>query len=137
MYEWKVTNCWNDIRYYNDLVELLEYVFDPEYYNDSDETNQFINNEYGSISIDGYDYDAAEILENLNQDRYYEIQDRLAREKAEALKAEYRRILEHMEPGESLEIENFTIEYFENKENMEQEVSVDDLMDLIKQSVPQ
>lgn len=137
MYEWKVTNCWNDICYYNDLEELLEYVFDPECYKDSDETNQFINSEYGSISIYGYDYDAAEILENLNQDRYYEIQDRLAMEKVEALKAEYRRILEHMEPGESLEIESFTIECFENKVNMEQEVSVDDLMDLIKQSVPQ
>ena len=137
MYEWKVTNCWNDIRYYNDLEELFEYVFDPEYYNDSDETDQYINNEYGSISIDGYVYYAAEILENLNQDRYYEIQDRLAREKVEALKAEYRGTLEYMKPGESLEIESFTIECFENKENMEQEVSVDDLMDLIKQSVPQ
>lgn len=135
MYEWKVTNCWNDIRYYNDLEELFEYVFDPEYYNDSDVTNHYINSEYGSINIAGYDYDAAEILENLNSDRYYEIQDLLAREKVEALKAKYRRILERMEPGESLEIEGFTIEYVIN--DMEPEVSVDDLMGLVKQSVPQ
>lgn len=135
MYEWKVTNCWSDVLYYKDLEELLDNIFDTEYYGDSDETNQYINNEYGSINIYGYNYAAAEILEKLNQGRYYEIQDRLAREKVEALKAEYRGTLKHMEPGESLEIEGFTIECVIN--DTEPEVSVDDLMDLVKQSVPQ
>lgn len=135
MYEWKVTNCWSDVHYYKDLENLLNNIFNTEYYEDSDVTNHYINSEYGSINIAGYDYDAAEILENLNSDRYYEIQDLLAKEKVEALKAKYRKILERMEPGESLEIEGFTIEYVIS--DTEPEVSVDDLMDLIKQSVPQ
>lgn len=134
MYCWKVKDIWDDEHIFDDFEDMLDFVFDYERYEDSDETVDYINDEYGYIDINGHAYSAAEILESFNSDDYYAIQDQLAQEKAERKKEQYKEYLRTLEPGKAIEIEQFTIERVIDEES-EPDVSVDDLMGLIHNSV--
>ena len=134
MYYWEVKDIWNDEYDFDNLEAMLDFVFDYERYEDSDETTDYINEEYGYIDINGNTYSAAEILESFNSDSYYEIQDQLAQEKAERKKEEHKEALRNLEPGKSIEIKQFTITRLIDEES-EPDVSVDDLMGLIHNSI--
>lgn len=136
MYCWKVTDPWNNVIHFNDFEAMLECVFDYEYYQDYEETVARINEEYGSVDIYNRTYSAAEILENLDKDRFYMIQEQIATEKCNESRAEHEQELKDLELGEEIYIDSFKIELTVNEEDQEPDVSVDDLIGLIHYTVP-
>ena len=119
----------NDIQFDN-INDLLQYVFDSEWYYDVVDVDDYIDEHYEAYTIEGKTYSASEILYNTDSDAYYDLKQSLAETKASEDASLFKDQLLHMNDGDSIEINDYEITYHD--ESRQQTITGKELRQMLE-----
>ena len=113
---------------YTDIDEICDRVFDPDNYEDSDAFDEWLDEYYSSITIEGNTYVASEILYNVNEDNYHEALYDYAHRCADDDRENRSYEIEDMDDGDNICINGYdiTCEFVYEEDDEEDEEDVDD-----------
>lgn len=99
MARYYVTDTGN--RYEEDeLQDLIDYLADPENFEDTDAFDDYINENNNEVVIMGYSFDPAKVLYEMDEDAYCEALHEYAENEAEYYADEYRHTIQNMDDGD-------------------------------------
>lgn len=102
----------------DELDDLIDAVYDIDYYYEDDEAFEYyLNDEYSNVHVCGYCYSAYDILSSCNEDDYNEAKHDWAENEADNRKDDLWNELNNMEPGDCLEAFYHTIYCLEEEED--------------------
>lgn len=100
----------------DDIEDVLNYCIEDDYHEDDDYFEEWVNDRYSSVEINGVDYYPYEIISNANDGNYRD----LVNDFCEAMNdddwsnAEYE--LEHAGVGNKVHIQRYTVEVIEDED---------------------
>ena len=109
-----------DDEIFYDIRDVLDYCISEDYHEDDDEFEEYVNERYGYITINGEEYYAYDILDEMDSSNKYE----LLREYCESQndndieEAEYE--LDRADPGDEVYIQCYTVEVLEDDTESEE-----------------
>lgn len=127
-----------NIRFDEDQKEeLIEYCIpDDKYDNCTDEFDEWLNDECGTIDICGYNYDASRILYDLDQDTYYSEFESWQEREVESEREDALYTLNHAEDRDRVYIGEYTVYIYRDEEAEPlDEDSIDSVCSLAEQHI--
>lgn len=103
---------------YEDAVDAC---IDPDYYEDDDYFEEWVNNEYGSIDIGGVRYYAFEIIDRWDDGNYHDLRYEYCRSCNEEDKSEANYELRNAGIGDTVRCQGYEIEVIEDDFNADGE----------------
>ena len=89
--------------------EVLDYCIDEDYYRDDDDFDEWVNDQYDGVEINGYEYSAYDIISSLDDNNWSELKDRFCEERNENDRCNARYDLSEGEMGDEIEIQSYTV----------------------------
>lgn len=113
---------------YEDVDEVCDRVFDPDNYEDSDSFDEWLDECYSSVTIEGNTYYASKILYQVNEDNYHDALRDYAQRCADDDREDRYNEIEDMDDGDSICINGYdiTCEYVYEEDDEEDEEDEDD-----------
>ena len=100
-------------EYFDDINSVLEYCIAEEYHYDDDYFEEWVNDNWGSISIDGYDYYAYDILDRAGD--LDNVRGTFMEHMNEGDWEEAEYALNRAQPGDEVDCQCYTIEVLEDE----------------------
>lgn len=98
-----------DDREFEDIEDVIDYCCDEDYYDDDDGFEEWVNNDYGSITIYGTTYYAYDILENADNGDLDSLRDDYKHDCNESDKDNARYELRNADVGDEIYCQGYTI----------------------------
>lgn len=111
---------------FESIEDLFDVVFDPEQYEDSSSTDEQLDNEYGSIEINGETYWASAILSSMDENMYNDFMHENAENYANELREEHEDEIRDLAEGECVRFNGYEITCEDSEEEETEEEKDED-----------
>lgn len=113
---------------YTDIDEVCDRVFDPDNYEDSDSFDEWLDDQYPDVTIEGHTYYASQILYQVDEDDYHDALSSYAQMRADEDRDDRYNEIEDMDDGDSIYINGYdiTCEYVYDEDDEEDEEDEDE-----------
>ena len=115
---------------FDDIDDVLDYCIDDDWHDDDDYFEEWVNDGYGHIEIAGYRFDAYDIANSCDDCCYNDLKNEFCNSMNEEDRDNARYELRNSHPGDTVEIQAYTVEVANDDEEEEEEVSYSSLEDL-------
>ena len=121
-----------DDETYDDIDEAIEACIEEEWHRDDDYFEDWVNNRYDSVDINGERYMPYDILDNMDQGNLEDLRDEYCESENENDWDNARYEIEHNRVGATVIVHNKTIEILSDEEEDEEDepVYVEDIEDV-------
>jgi len=101
---------------FEDIDELLDEYADEDYHWDDDYFEDWVNETYHSIYINGTNYYAYDILDHMASDELRDLREQYCEDETENDKENARYELRNADPGDTVDFQAYTIEVLDDEE---------------------
>lgn len=121
-----------DSETFYDIEDVLNYCIEDDYHEDDDEFEDWVNDEYGSITICGDEYYAYDILEKADDHNWSYAKSRYCEEKNDNDREDAIYELTHCKANDYVYIQSYTVYVYDNDISKDE---AEDAVEIARQNI--